>query len=140
MEVVMRTCRALFIPLSSIQSESGLLNPTVMDMLRDYAAMGYRIIAVTDRLEYCNQSYSACSDLLAALRSDRSQRYAAPFSDVILMKNPFDPGPFWDTARRFNLALGSSTFVTHKGVFLAGARNAGVGLSEPFQSIFGMAA
>ncbi|MBN1947453.1 MAG: hypothetical protein JW797_17410 [Bradymonadales bacterium] len=137
----MNSNRALFIPIASLRSCPGMpVSPFVLALLRDHAAMGYRIMVVTDHLDLCGQRHDSCAELLCTLRNDRHPRYIAPLTEVILLKNSFDPGPFWDAARRFNLSLERSIFVNCRGEYLAAARTAGVGRSELHGDLFGQAA
>jgi hypothetical protein len=130
--------RALFITLTSLSSaRKGQTSSTVTDRFRDFAARGYRIFLVTDRLEYGDCEYHSRVELLAAVRSDPNRHYAAPVTGVVMLSNNMDPKPFWDAARRFNLSLGNSTFISSHGEYLSAARNAGVERSELSDDLFG---
>lgn len=68
------------------------------------------------------------TELLAAARElTRDRRGDIPFADVIVLTNSEDLGPFWDVARRFNVALIESLVVCSNGRMPNAARNAGIG-------------
>ncbi len=69
-------------------------------------------------------------ELLYSIRTHQRSPFGLPLSDVLVMHNPYDPAPFWDTARRFSLSLESSIFVSRGGEIAAAAKNAGVMRSE----------
>ena len=131
--------RALFVTLRSLSSSRapGRNSTTVTERFRDFAARGYRVFLVTDRLHFRDCEYRSRVELLAAVRRDSNQRYAAPVTDVVVLSSQIDPKPFWDVARRFNLSLDSSTFVSSGGELLSAARNAGVTRAELSDSLFG---
>ena len=134
--------RALFVSLHALDeagNDTRLLESSV-DLLRDYAAAGYQVIIVTDDLELSGRCYRSRIELLAALRTDWRRHYAVPVSDVLHTHSASDPAPFWDAARRFNLSLTASTFISYDGRHAAAARNAGVGRTEDAVEIFSQAA
>jgi hypothetical protein len=135
----MKRNRALFVTRRVLESGSADqgLSDLVTGWLRDYAAMGYVIFAVTDELALGPRTFETRKQLLTALRD--SERHTVPVSDVVVVSSTSDPAPFWDMARRFNLALQASLFVSVRGELSGGARSAGVDRSEPCVAV-GLAA
>ncbi len=134
--------RALFVSLHALDeagSDSRLLESSV-DLLRDYAAGGFQVIIVTDDLELSGETYGSRIELLAALRTDWRRHYAVPVLDVLRVESASDPAPFWDAARRFNISLSASTFISYDGRHSAAANNAGIGRTEPSVEVFALAA
>ena len=132
--------RALFVTRRAIEFGRSVdgLSRVVTGILRDFAARGYRILIVTDELELCSDTFETKTQMLQEVRT--SERHVLPISDVLLLANAFDPGPFWDTARRFTLSLEKSTFLSSAGEFSGAARTAGVLRSEATTQVFGKAA
>jgi hypothetical protein len=136
----MKRERALFVTRRAIEFGRSVdgLSRIVTGILRDFAARGYRVLLVTDGLELGDQVFEDKTHMLQNVRN--SERHVLPVSDVLALRNPFDPGPFWDAARRFNLSLENSTFLSIAGEFAGAARTAGVHHSEPTTQVFGRAA
>lgn len=135
----MKRARALFVTRRVLEL-GGLGHPSstsTAGWLRDYAARGYRLFVVADALSFEGRGFGSKTEMLAWLRS--CERHALPVADVLLLDNAFDPAPFWDTARRFNVALHTSVFVSAGGELSGAVRNAGIAQSETGQTI-GLAA
>ena len=132
--------RALFVTseaLESSRSPDGL-SPLVTGFLRDHAAQGYRVLVVTDRLQLGEWHYDSKVHMLQAVRT--CERHLLPISDILHLGDAYDPTPFWDAARRFNLSLAHSILVSSHGELAGAARNAGVHKTEPSGMVFGLAA
>ena len=121
----MKRDRALLITLEALgDGQCGeRLAPHVAGFLRDYIARGFRVIVVTDRLEFRGRRYSEC-ELLETIRG--LERARLPITEIVVLRNGYDPGPLWDVARRFDLSLHNSTMVSLNGEYVAAARTAGV--------------
>ena len=136
----MKRERALFVTRRAIEFDRTVegLSQIVTGILRDYSARGYRVLLVTDRPEVGGREFDSKGAMLQYLRS--AEYHPLPISDVLVLTSAFDPAPFWDAARRFNLSLQDSTFLSLAGEFSGAAHTAGVEHAEPSEEVFGQAA
>lgn len=132
--------RALFLTRQALESgrTAAGLSARLTGMLRDYAARGYVILVVTDELRLGDETFTTARLMLQAIRN--VERHVLPVADVLLLQSSFDPRPFWDAARRFNVSLAASTYVTQAGELGGAARTAGVDRIEASAEVFGLAA
>lgn len=133
--------RGLFVALSALTIGSSPRSLTAsVDLLRDFAAAGYTIILTTDALDLDGQRFASGAELLAALRERQPLHWALPIEDVVLVGGSADPTPFWDAARRHNVSLRRSVFITHDGNYEQAARIAGIDRMESGAYVFAAAA
>lgn len=122
----MRRNRALFMTTEALLGRRPAPRPAAIDMVRDHAACGHRIVLVSGGLTFAGQEYETLPEMLADIRRCARGRYDLPVGDIILIDSPFDPSPFWAVARRCNIDLGRSAFVSEGDEYTAAARNAGI--------------
>lgn len=146
MEVNMSSQRAIIFALDSIitvaEDERGYhwrFDPQLPGLLRDYKALGYRLIGIFDPMAFAVDLDDPADgiEIMAYINALLRAAGAPEFEAIHLAEDPTDPRPIWDLRRRFGFSLAHSILVAVDEQYEALRSNAGIGRFEWAPALLG---
>lgn len=129
----MNKTRALLVAIEPYVTQGSRLpftvnfSPSLVGIVADHHAMGYRIVGVLASDSFGLETDSDVNQLgMAVCRAIASNTGVEPHALTVL-DSTTDPRPLWEAARRFDLDLRNSMLLTEGGIHAGIARTAGVG-------------
>lgn len=129
----MNKTRALLVAIEPYVTQASRLpfsvnfSPSLVGIVADHHAMGYRIIGVLAADSFGLENDADVNNLgMAVCRAIASNIGVEPQALAILDSHT-DPRPLWEAARRFDLDLRHSMLLTEGALHAGMARTAGVG-------------
>lgn len=128
----MNRSRAFFVAIEPYATQASHLpwsvhlSPSVVGVIADHAALGFRVIAVLNARSFGVESDHDINVLGQAVCNGIARATGVNAVGVVVLDSGSDPRPMWEAARRFDLDLRQSLLLTEGGVHAGIALTAGV--------------
>ena len=128
----MNTSRAFLVAIEPYATQASHLpwsvhlSPSVVGLIADHAAMGFRVVAVLSARSFGVETDPDIRVLGQAVCAAIARVTGVDAVGVVILDGAADPRPLWEAARRFDLDLRRSVLLTEGGVHAGVALTAGV--------------